>query len=93
MKRRSKCGWWQSKGTRAYTGERPPIDPSDITERIYLFKKEQDDKYMDFVFPEAAIKRTCNILIVTAGGDAGSQLGIVSPYQYAAETVTQAIKV
>ncbi len=40
LKRRSKWGWWQSKGTRAYTGERPSIEPADITERVYLFKKD-----------------------------------------------------
>lgn len=64
--------------------------PGDEDRWVYLFKPNAElDPYM---FSEGAINRRADILIVSAGGDAGTNMGFYQPYSQSTSPVTKAVR-
>lgn len=66
-----------------------PVEKGDADKWVYLFKENPElDPY---VFPEGAVNRRADVLIVAAGGDVGITLGLLQPYSQSTTPVTKPV--
>ena len=92
VKSLKRTGTWGRSSSVVVDGAKDlaPALPGDEERWVYLFKPNPG---LDpSVFSEGAINRRVDILIVAAGGDAGTNMGFYQPYSQSTSPVTKPIK-
>ena len=88
LKERGRWGTMTSQFD-GYGGIRQEIEPGDDEKFLYVWKEGEKDPY---VFDTAAVERKKGIYFIAAGGDGGTRICWLTPYQYSTNPVTKPIR-
>jgi len=72
-----------------FAGKPAVIEPGEEEKRVYLFKNQPEVN--DELFGPSELNRKCQLYVIVAGGDAGTQCAFVQPYGASTEPTTKRI--